>query len=55
MNQKIIADAHIHIHKCFEIDQLLNASLTNFQKISRTKTDINNSFFYIFNRNARRF
>ena len=48
MNQKIIADAHVHIHKCFEIDQLLNASLTNFQKISRTKTDIENSAFLIF-------
>ncbi len=48
INQKIIADAHVHIHKCFEIDQLLNASLTNFHKISRTKTDIENSVFLIF-------
>ncbi|NET43244.1 hypothetical protein [Okeania sp. SIO2B3] len=48
INQKIIADAHVHIHKCFEIDQLLNASLINFHKISRTKTDLENSVFLIF-------
>ncbi|NES78357.1 MULTISPECIES: hypothetical protein [unclassified Okeania] len=48
INQKIIADAHVHIHKCFELDQLLNASLANFHKISRTKTDTENSVFLIF-------
>ena len=48
INQKIIADAHVHLHQCFEVDQLLNASLANFQKIYRRKTDINNSIFLIF-------
>ncbi|NEQ76189.1 MAG: hypothetical protein F6K23_26005 [Okeania sp. SIO2C9] len=48
ISQKIIADAHVHIHRCFEIDQLLNASLANFQKVSQTQTDIDNSIFLIF-------
>ncbi|MGB3511729.1 MAG: hypothetical protein WBA93_21320 [Microcoleaceae cyanobacterium] len=48
INQKIITDAHVHIHKCFKIDQLLNASLENFQKISQTTTDIEKSVFLIF-------
>jgi hypothetical protein len=28
----IFADAHVHLHECFSLEQLLNAALQNFQK-----------------------
>lgn len=36
-NQLIIADAHVHIHECFELEHLLNSALNNFQNISESK------------------
>lgn len=48
IRQKILADAHVHIHHCFEIEKLLNASLANFQKIALTKAEIYKLIFLIF-------
>ncbi len=35
--QLIIADAHVHIHKCFDLSKLLNSAWDNFQKIAYLK------------------
>ena len=36
-NQLIIADAHVHIYDCFDLDHMLNSALNNFQYISESK------------------
>jgi hypothetical protein len=35
-NQSILVDAHVHIHRCFDIPQFFNAALNNFQSFSTT-------------------
>lgn len=39
-SQKIWIDAHVHIHDCFPLDQLLNSALKNFQQVSQTESPI---------------
>jgi hypothetical protein len=35
-NQSILVDAHVHIHRCFDIPHFFNAALNNFQSFSAT-------------------
>lgn len=35
--QLIIADAHVHIHDCFDLDLLLNSAFNNFQKVANSQ------------------
>ena len=36
-NQLIIADAHVHLHDCFDLEHMLNSALNNFQNFSKLK------------------
>ena len=36
-NQLIIADAHVHVHDCFDLEQFFNSALANFQHFSEAK------------------
>lgn len=45
-DQLILADAHVHIYDCFDVEQLLDSALSNFQKQAQ-KQDRKNNFLGI--------
>ena len=36
-NQLIIADSHVHIHDCFDLEQMLNSALNNFHNLAGSR------------------
>ncbi len=36
---KILVDAHVHIHRCFDLENLLDAALANFDQVSQLQSE----------------